>query len=132
MLDLIMELAPRFHMVAATGPLVLSVIVDDIEGATLLFERALKAFPEDWEIKFRAAYHYMIELENKPRAAELFLQAAEQGAPEWTILLAAKLREQNGEKAVARFILQNFLERQDIEIKNRDAAEQKLDSLRDR
>lgn len=127
-----MELAPRFHMVAATGPLVLSVIVDDIEGATLLFERALKAFPEDWEIKFRAAYHYMIELENKPRAAELFLQAAEQGAPEWTILLAAKLREQNGEKAVARFILQNFLERQDIEIKNRDAAEQKLDSLRDR
>ena len=128
-LNLIMELAPRFYMVARVAPLTLSVVIDDIEGATILFDKAMQNFPNDWIIRYRAAYHYMMELEDKTRAAQLFMDAYNKGAPEWTPLLAAKLHERNGDKDVARFILTEFLKNDLQDEDNKAAAEEKLESL---
>lgn len=130
MLDLVMELAPKFYMAARTGPLSLSVIADDIDGATLLFEKAMLAFPNDWVIMYRAAYHYMMELEDKQRASDLFLEAFKYGAPEWTPLLAAKLQQKSGQYAVANLILQEFIKGDLQDKKNRSTAIEKIEELR--
>jgi hypothetical protein len=111
MLDIIFECAPRWRIPAAIGPLLLSVIVDDIDGATLLFKKAVKNFPHDWAILYRAAYHFLYETHDTLYAAQLFDQAGKYGAPLWVHSLAAKLYSERGRNIVARIVLTDALKR---------------------
>lgn len=105
MLDLVTDLSPSFRIVYATGPMALSVIVSDIEGASLLFDKAVKNFPTDWSILYRAAYHAIYE-ENKPtKAAELLIRAAKNGAPPFAYSLAGKLYAEEGKIELAQSII---------------------------
>lgn len=101
MLDLISDLSPSFRMPMATGPLALTVIVNDIKGAGLLFDKAVERFPTDFPILSRAAYHAMIEEEDKEKAARLFRAAADHGGPSWYYMLATKLYSEAGSRIVA-------------------------------
>lgn len=111
MLDVVFETAPRWRLPAAVGPLMLSVVVDDINGATLLFKKAVKNFPNDWPIHFRAGYHFLYEVDDKLMAAQLYNRAGELGAPKWAHSLAAKLFSETGRNYVARIVLQDALVR---------------------
>lgn len=128
MFDITTELAPRFRMPHAVGGLTLSVLLDDIDGATLLFEKAVKAFPTDWPILYRAAYHYMIEVKDFERGAELALQAANNGAPEWLRYTAARLYTEAGRKEFGMQVLKDYLESED-DAKNREAILNKMREL---
>ncbi|OFZ15687.1 MAG: hypothetical protein A2Z20_10750, partial [Bdellovibrionales bacterium RBG_16_40_8] len=64
MLDIITELSPRFRTPYATGGLVLDFLVHDSNGATLIYDKAVIRFPNDWPILYRAGYHYMAENQN--------------------------------------------------------------------
>ncbi|RYZ79021.1 MAG: hypothetical protein EOP06_27955, partial [Proteobacteria bacterium] len=44
MIDSVTELAPKFRMAYATGAVVLSVAVDDVEGAARIFDKAVLNF----------------------------------------------------------------------------------------
>ena len=109
MLDVITHLAPKFRMPYATGATVLSVVVDDIEGATLIYNKGIRQFPRDWSILYRAAYHYLFELENRQKAAELLVRAANNGGPFWLQSLAAKLYTQTGRALLAKTVLEQYL-----------------------
>ena len=61
MLDATTELAPRFQMPYDAGALALSVLIDDYEGAAVLFDKAVEQFPNDWNMLYRAAYHYLFD-----------------------------------------------------------------------
>lgn len=100
-LNAITLLAPRFRMPFAAGAVSLSVLSSDVQGATIIFERAIKYFPHDWSILYRAAYHYMAEVKDKSRAAELLIAAAENGGPDWLPSLASKLYSEEGELALS-------------------------------
>lgn len=104
-LDLVTDLSPQFRMPLATGPLALSVIISDIEGASLLFDKAVKRFPQDWKIAYRASYHALYEEKNETKAAALLLQAGQHGAPQWVYSLAARLYSENGRRDLALGIL---------------------------
>ena len=97
MLNAITLLAPRFRMPFAIGPVVLSVINSDPKGANIIYERAVKSFPNDWPILYRAAYHFMFDMKDNKRAAELLLASAKNGGPAWLPDLAAKLYSEEGE-----------------------------------
>lgn len=97
MLELITDLAPKFRMPYATGGLTLSVIVNDQPGASVIFDKGVAAFPNDWPILSRAAYHALYEEKNKTKAAELMERAAKAGAPPWYYMLAAKLAKEGGD-----------------------------------
>lgn len=113
-LNLVLELLPRFHYAARVGPVTLSVVVDDIEGATLIFEKAMRNFPKDWVIMTRAAYHYVFELEDYQRGAQLYYEAAKLGAPSWMALYASKLTDEQGRKEMAIRMIKNFMQSQDL------------------
>lgn len=100
-LDAITKLAPRYRMVYVSGAISISVLNDDTLGADVIFERGVENFPNDWSILYRAAYHYMFDMKNKRRAAELLQRAAENGAPRWVHSLAAKLYTEEGELQLA-------------------------------
>ncbi|MFM6926923.1 MAG: hypothetical protein ACKOX6_00575, partial [Bdellovibrio sp.] len=108
MLDSITNLSPHFRMPYATGGLALSVIISDIEGATKIFDKGAQAFSHDWPILYRAAYHYLYEVNDKKRAAELLIQAGKNGAPQWVFTLAGRLYSDSGNLDLAKALLQEM------------------------
>jgi hypothetical protein len=111
MLDVITDLTPDFYMAYSDGATMLSVVVDDREGANLIFAKGIQSFPDDWQLLYRAAYHEMFEMQNAERAAELMRRAGQRGAPQWVYSLSAKLYTRLGQAAFAKTILESVLER---------------------
>ena len=105
MTDAITELAPRFLTVYEISGSIMSVIMGDKQGAKKIYDKALKNFPNHWKIHFGAAYHYLLELEEEERAAELLIRAADLGGPYWLYALAAKTYGEMGKLLLSREIL---------------------------
>ncbi len=129
MLDTITDLSPRFRLPYIAGGTTLSVLVDDREGARLIFDKGLKRFPEDWGLAYRAAYHYLYELKDSRRAADLLLLAYRNGGPEWLPLLVSRLYSKTGQKILGVTILQDLLRRKGLSERVKKRAEKKLKTL---
>ena len=111
MLEVISDLTPDFRRVYADGATMLSIIVDDRQGAKKIYDKGIKNFPEDWDILYRAAYHELFEMQNGDRAGELLMEAANRGAPGWVYSLAAKLQTRYGKAVLAKGVLEAVLAR---------------------
>ncbi|UXR65018.1 tetratricopeptide repeat protein [Bdellovibrio bacteriovorus] len=109
MLDSVTNLSPKFRMAYAAGALALTIIITDVDGATKIFDKGVKEFPNDWPILYRAAYHYMYEVKDNKRAAELLIQAANNGAPPWLFALAGRLYSDSGNMELAEAVLQDMI-----------------------
>ncbi|AHZ86502.1 hypothetical protein Bb109J_c1165 [Bdellovibrio bacteriovorus] len=109
MLNATTNLSPHFRIPYAAGALALTVIITDIDGATKIFDKGVKAFPNDWPILYRAAYHYMYEVKDNKRAAELLIQAGKNGAPPWVFTLAGRLYSDAGNLELAESVLQDMI-----------------------
>ncbi len=133
MVDLVMTFAPRWRLPQRVGPLVLSVMVDDRDGATKLFDKAVKNFPTDWPILVRAGYHYLYEDGDYVKAAKVYQAAGKQpGAPEWCKYLAGKLFEESGRLRVAKLVLEDFLKRPDTSAIGLKKARERLAQINKR
>lgn len=108
MLDATTKLAPKFLMPYEAGGTTLSVLVEDYEGATVIFERGLKEYPKDWNLAYRAAYHFLFDKQDLPRAAQLLVTAGENGAPDWVRSLAARLYEKSGQIELGVTTLESY------------------------
>ncbi|MBX3022021.1 MAG: hypothetical protein KF799_10125 [Bdellovibrionales bacterium] len=97
MLDTVTKVDERFKMPYLAGTMALSVLVEDFEGASAIFERGLTVYPDDWVINYRAAYHFLFDKQNLTRAAQLLEHAANHGGPDWLRSLAARLYTKTGQ-----------------------------------
>ena len=88
MLDRITDFSPKFLYAYVHGGLLLSILVDDREGARQIFEKGLEVFPDHYNLNYHAAYHYLAEVRNPGRAAELMKKTHELGGPAWLSLSA--------------------------------------------
>lgn len=105
MLDLVTDLAPDFRMPYATGGLALTVLVNDFQGASRIFDKGVARFPKDWPLLSRAAYHALYEEKDKAKAARLLEQAGKAGGPPWYYLLAARLSSDEGNVAFVESLI---------------------------
>lgn len=108
MLDAVTKLDSRFKMPYLAGTMSLSVLVEDYEGATALFERGLTVYPDDWSLNYRAAYHFLFDKKDVARAAQLLTHSAEVGGPDWLRSLAARLYTQAGQIELGLAALLNY------------------------
>lgn len=108
MLDAVTRIDPLFHMPYLLGASMLAILVEDYEGATVMYERALARYPDDWEILYRASYHYQFNLQQLDKAAKLLALAADKGAPEWVRSLASRLYSEAGQLELALKTLTNY------------------------
>lgn len=108
MLDLATDLSPRFRMAYSAGGLALTVLVNDFAGASKIFEKGLKEFPNDLTLLERAAYHALYEEKDDRKAAGLLERAAKAGAPPWYYLLATKLYGHEGRTELAENLLRDL------------------------
>lgn len=111
MLDVITDLDPHFEGAYKDGATFLSVLVDDRQGAHKIFKKAIKQYPKDWNILYRAAYHELFEMQNPETSSQLLRQAGENGAPDWVYSLSAKIYTKMGQAAFAKTILESVIER---------------------
>lgn len=109
MLNAVVTLAPQFRKAYRVGGDVLSVAVDDREGARLIYEKGLNQFPDYWELAYSASYHYLFEFQNSKRAAELLMQAADSGGPFWFRQMAGTLFSRSGQLNMAEVTLKSYI-----------------------
>lgn len=109
MIDAITDLAPRWKLPYTIGATTLSILVDDKDGATAIFEKGLRRFPDDYNLLFRASYHFIWEEKRPEYAAELLTRAAKSGGPEWFFSLAGKLYSESGKASLAKAVVEDAL-----------------------
>lgn len=109
MLDTVTELAPKFNMPYKAGAAILSFIAHDSYGAGILYKKGVERFPNDWEMQYRAAYHYMAALHDLEQASKYLIQAGKNGAPAWVFALAARLQTKLGRAVLAKPILEEAI-----------------------
>lgn len=109
-LNLATEVDPIFEpsMYRAAG-LALTVIISDYAGASVIFNKAVRHYPNDWNMTYAAAYHALYEEKNKLKAARLYEQAAKNGAPSWVYSLAGRLAKDGGEDEYSEKILEGMI-----------------------
>lgn len=108
MLDLVTELSPKLRAAYTMGATSLTIIVNDFAGASKLFDKGVREFPNDWVLLGRAAYHALYEEKNNEKAAALLQRAARNGAPPWYYLLATRLYGKEGRAELAENLLRQF------------------------
>jgi hypothetical protein len=108
MLDAASRLAPKFKMIYSAGAPALSILVEDYAGSTVIYERGIKEYPNDWIILYRASYHFQYDLNDLPKAADLLNRAGELGAPAWLKSLASRLYTVSGQVELGLTTLESY------------------------
>lgn len=91
----------KFYELFLYAPLLISVTIGDSKGASVLFDKAVANYPDDWRILYRAAYQAQIEEKNMQKAADLFYRAGKNGAPRWVMSLAGGIYNETGHRQLA-------------------------------
>lgn len=117
MLDAVTRVSPRYKIAYTRGAIMLSVVVNDLDGADFLFRRGIEVFPNDWYVNYSAAYHFAIEMNDKASAARAVEAAvkAGNGAPSWLPLLAARFYSDAGQAEFGLKALRDFYQDQPFE-----------------
>lgn len=108
MLDAVTRLDPRFEMPYVAGTMALSIMVEDYEGASILFDRGIAQYPHNWTLLYRAAYHFLFDKQNFEKAGSLLMRASEEGGPTWLRSLAARVYSRAGQLALGISALKSY------------------------
>lgn len=68
----ISKLEPKFYENYAFGGLYLSIIKDDLAGASIIYDKGLKIYPNDFFLLKDAAFHYYFEVGDFDKSYELY------------------------------------------------------------
>ncbi len=110
-IDLATTLDPIFEPdMYRSGALALSIIISDIPGASIIFDKAVLQYPTNWPLLYTAGYHSLFEEKNKIKSADLYFRAAQNGAPDWVHVMAGRLAAEDGEFVFAEKILQTMID----------------------
>ena len=108
MMDTLTNLAPDYLVAYRNGGLALTVLVSDYPGASKIFDKGVRVFPDDQRLLYRAGYHALIEEKNEHKAANLFLRAAKNGGQPWLYSLASRLYVADGKKELAKSLYEEL------------------------
>ena len=108
-INLVVELDKQFIEAYYFGGLSLTVFINDVPGASIIFDKGVSIFKYEWPLLYLAAYHALFQEKDKLKASKLYLRAGENGAPPWVRLSAGKLAAQGGDEQAAVEILEQLI-----------------------
>lgn len=73
----ISELDPWFYQNYNFGSIYLSIIKDDLPGASYMYDKGLLYYPDDLNLLSNAAFHYRFEIKDSQKAAPIFSKLAQ-------------------------------------------------------
>jgi hypothetical protein len=98
----ISDLEPLFYENYIFGGTYLSIIKDDIPGATYLYNKALKYYPDDFDLLKNSAYHFYFEVHDNKRAYQLYAKLRQHPKTSYVMLSTlARLESDNGKLDIA-------------------------------
>jgi len=126
-MNIAFDLDKKFFELYFHAPLLVSITIGDVVGGSILFDKTVEVYPNDWRILYRASYQAMIEEKNKVKAADLLYRAGKQGAPAWVMSLSGGLYNETGNRQMAEKIYSELLaSEKDVDAANR--LKQKLEN----
>ena len=109
-IDTVVNLDQNFFEAHYYGALALTIMVNDFEGASTIFDKGVKQFPDNWSLLYAAGYHALFEEKNKIKASKLYYKAGIKGAPDWVTMMAGKLAADGGDVEYATEILEGMIQ----------------------
>jgi len=98
----ISELEPRFYENYRVGAVYLSIVKDDLIGASYIYDKGLAEFPTDYVLLKNAAFHNEFELGNQERSHEIYNQLIKHPEVDpLTLSVALRSQSQFGSKQIA-------------------------------
>lgn len=70
----ISELEPMFYQNYKFSGIYLSIVKDDLEGASYMYDKGLSFYPDDYYLLSNAAFHYRFEVKDQEKAYPIFLK----------------------------------------------------------
>jgi tetratricopeptide (TPR) repeat protein len=103
-------LEPKFYENYAFGGLYLSVIKDDLEGASEIYSKGLKIYPNDYNLLKNAAFHFYYEAQDYTKAEVILRQLKTHPKVNPTMISSlARIESQNGNLEDAyKIILESY------------------------
>lgn len=93
----ITELDQKFLEAYTFGGQYLSIVKDDLLGASAIYEKGLKVYPNNYDLLSGGAFLYAFELEDNKRAIELYEKVVKfKNAPGFYQSILTKLKIQEG------------------------------------
>lgn len=118
----ISELDPNFYENYLYGSQFLSVVKDDVEAASILIEKGLSKFPNDYDLNYFGGIMYYFELGNSKRGLELMKKIEHHPrAREYYSSIIHKLELESGInlKTVYQLVLEQYERTQDKYLKKK-------------
>lgn len=110
-LRLITTLDPYFYVAYLYGGVYLSIIKDDLSGASYIYDKGLEIFPDDFDLHFNAAFHYYYEVGDYPKAINsLEVASKNPKAPSYFVRLLSRLKAEEGNIQDAYVIINSLYE----------------------
>jgi hypothetical protein len=119
---MISELDPHFIDVYRLGGQYLSVIKNDLKGATYLFDKGLSLYPDDYDLNLKGGYHFYFEDKDVKKALNSLQKIKlDPRSPMHIKSLITKLFIEDGRFEVAYHFLEYFYqnEKENIQLKKR-------------
>lgn len=102
MLNLIIDLDPRFDFPYYFGGIVLSLEASQIEEANKILERGIEAYPDRWQYPFYIGFNYYYHKKDVQRGLPYLEKASSlPGSPDFLKRLVGRLYEKSGKQEEA-------------------------------
>lgn len=96
--DSIINLDPKFLDAYQFGGVYLSIVKDDLIGASDIYERGLLMFPDDYQLNFNAGFHFFYEVGDEIKALPLFKKIMyNRKAPPFMPSIVSKIQADRGD-----------------------------------
>lgn len=108
----ISDLEPRFYENYSLGGVYLSIVKDDLDGASEIYERGLREFPDDYFLLKNSAFHYEFEVGDHKRAFEIYSKLKTHPKLDFNTLgVATRVESEFGDKESAFKLLKDQYDR---------------------
>ena len=108
----IAELEPKFYENYLFGGMYLSIIKDDLAGATYIYDKGLSIYPNDFDLLKNAAYHFHFEVGDLRKSYIIYSKLKSHPRTSGLMLSSlARLESQNGNLAMAFELLKSQYEK---------------------
>ncbi len=106
----ITRLDPLFREAYLYGGRYLSVVKDDLLGASEIYDEGIKHYPDDYDLNFNAGIHFYTEMDEQQKAVGLLSKIMyHDRAPTYLPSLIARLKVETGQKEGALLLLNEAL-----------------------
>jgi len=105
-------LEPLFYENYQFGGPYLSIVKDDLEGASILYDKGLTIYPNDYSLLFNSGFHYYFEKRDLNKAYPILAKLkTHKKTPQFMISSLARIESERGNLDDSFIILQEYQQR---------------------